>query len=240
MQHYHPYTFFPLGDAAVLIQLGDGMDAPTNQRVHRLFRQLQAAGLPFVTDVVPAYSSLALYYDLAAVYPHRLPGKTAYETVVALLETLPFEPDESPGTGRRHRVPVCYAPPFAPDLANVAALKGLTAEQVVREHTGHIYTVYFVGFLPGFAYLGELPESIRVPRRQEPRREVPAGSVALAGAQTGIYPLPSPGGWQLIGRTPLSLFQKSAPQPVWLQPGDEVEFYSITEDEFNHTQSRLV
>jgi inhibitor of KinA len=129
------------------------------------------------------------------------------------------------------RIPVCYEGDYAPDLAALAQQKQLTEQEVVNIHTATIYNVYMIGFLPGFSYMGEVNERIAVPRKQHPT-QVMAGSVGIAGSQTGIYPLNSPGGWQIVGRTPLPLFDPFAPEPVKLQAGDKVQFYAITKQEF--------
>jgi inhibitor of KinA len=140
--------------------------------------------------------------------------------------------------GRTLKIPVCYEAAFAPDLAELATEKNLTTDEVIRLHTNTVYRVYMIGFLPGFPYMGKVDGRMATPRRSSPRTSIPAGSVGIAGEQTGIYPLSSPGGWNIIGRTPIRLFDKDRPEPVLLQPGDAVQFYSITEDEFNDQQSR--
>lgn len=126
------------------------------------------------------------------------------------------------------RIPVCYDSSLGPDLVSLANTHGLSAEEVIQIHTSRLYSVYMLGFLPGFAYMGTVDPRIQTPRRAAPRTQVPAGSVGIAGMQTGIYPLASPGGWQLIGRTPLPVFQPDASSPSLLQPGDHVQFYPIT------------
>lgn len=227
----------PLGDGALLIQLGNQIDDSLNSRVFQLYTQLRRLG-SFVLDVVPAYSSLAVYYDVIALHT---PGKTAFEAMEEKLQPLlSSEIINSEIGGRTHRIPVCYEPAFAPDLGELAGARGLTEEEVVRLHTGATYHVYMIGFLPGFPYMGRVDSRIATPRRSSPRTNIAAGSVGIAGEQTGIYPLPSPGGWNIIGKTPLRLFDQQKPEPVLLQPGDSVQFYSITEDEFNHQQSRFV
>lgn len=233
-----PYTLFPLGDSALLIDLGPVLDEERNKRVLQLFQQIKSKQLPYIKDVVPAYSSLAVYYDVPAV-EKKDREKTAFETVAeticSLLEQEAPTVAESTST---ISIPVCYALMYAPDLEAIAQQKNISVREVIQLHTSRTYRVYMIGFLPGFAYMGELDERIATPRKDTPLTAVPAGSVGIAGRQTGIYPLPSPGGWQLIGRTPLKLFDKVKEPPVLLQPGDRVQFYAITEDEFNHYQSR--
>ncbi len=229
-------TITALGDGALLIQWDNRISDSLNSRVLTLYAQLRRLG-PFVLDVVPAYSSLAVYYDVMAL---PAAGKTAFdamkEKLWPLLENKAVETADS---GHTHQIPVCYAQNFAPDLAGLANEKKLPVPEVIHLHTAAIYRVYMIGFLPGFPYMGRVDSRIAMPRKNNPRTILAAGSVGIAGEQTGIYPLPSPGGWNIIGRTPVRLFDKDKPEPVLLQPGDRVQFYSITEDEFNHRQSRL-
>ena len=224
----------PLGDGALLIQLGNVIDDDLNKLVLHLYPQFRSLG-PFVLDVVPAYSSIAVYYD---VLPLHTAEKTAFEKMRELLEPVVNQvTNNGELMGRTLKIPVCYEAEFAPDLAELAKAKMLTEEEVVRLHTTAVYRVYMIGFLPGFPYMGKVDGRMATPRRSSPRTSFPAGSVGIAGEQTGIYPLSSPGGWNIIGRTPIRLFDKDRPQPVMLQPGDAVQFYSITENEFNDQQS---
>jgi inhibitor of KinA len=229
------YTVFPLGDAALTIDFGNTIDEALNGKVLRLFYRLQAFS-PFIKDIVPAYSSLTVYYDVASL---RTKEASAFEAMKAIIE--PFLREEE-NTGliknRQVKIPVCYAKKFAPDMDELAAQKNLSVEEVIGLHTARIYRVFMIGFLPGFAYMGKIDEKIGTPRRSQPRTNVPAGSVGIAGEQTGIYPLASPGGWNIIGRTPLKLFDANRKESVLLQPGDELKFYAITEDEFENYQSR--
>jgi inhibitor of KinA len=144
---------------------------------------------------------------------------------------LPQDIKISPLTSRKIKIPVCYSGKYALDIHDIAKEKKLTAPEIINLHTAKRYRVYMIGFLPGFAYMGEIDKRIAMPRKTQPRTKVEAGSVGIAGMQTGIYPFDSPGGWQIIGKTPVKLFDKEKSDPVLLQPGDEIEFYSITEDE---------
>ena len=228
------FTIFPLGDSALTIDFGNKIDDNINYKVLQLFAQLQHFS-PLITDVVPAYSSLTIYYDVAALHTHE---KTAFETVRDMVT--PFLEKEQNLTQKRRQltIPVCYAKTFAPDIDELAAQKNISVEELIGLHTARTYRVYMIGFLPGFAYMGKVDEKLATPRRQKPRTNVPAGAVGIAGEQTGIYPLLSPGGWNIIGRTPLRLFAADSSEPVFFQPGDEVRFYSITEDEFENYQGR--
>ena len=230
-----PFTIFPLGDSALIVEFGNVISEAVNRRVLALYEALQSLSLPYLTDLVPAYSSLAVHYDTVALVQALDEERSAFETVSEMVRELLERKDESreKAESRHFKVPVCYAPRYGTDLEEMARNKGLSIEEIVRLHTAGTYKVYMLGFLPGFAYMGEVDERLAVERRAEPR-PVSAGAVGIAGRQTGIYPLDSPGGWQVIGRTPLKLFHKKSDHPVLLAPGDTITFYSITEDEFAH------
>jgi len=209
------------GDRALLVSFGDEISIALHRRVRRLLDLVDRSPLHGVTDLVPAYASLLIQFD---------PAILRHEEVAAHLRPL-IEESARAGPleeGRLVEVPVCYEPPFAPDLRSVAKESALSEEEVVGLHTGSIYHVYFIGFVPGFAYLGDLPEAIALPRHDTPRREVPAGSVGIAGRQTGVYPSSTPGGWRLIGRTPLRMFDPGRDPMVLLRIGDRVRFTPIT------------
>ncbi|HEV7332070.1 MAG TPA: 5-oxoprolinase subunit PxpB [Flavisolibacter sp.] len=228
-------TILPLGDAALVVQFENGIDAAVHHRVMQLFHQLQGAPA-FIKDVVPAYGSLTIHYDVAALYESRKP---AFEKLVAFLQPLLQNSTYTKPLDQRNiHIPVCFAEQFGPDLQELAAQKELSVDEVIQLYTATAYEVYMIGFLPGFAYMGKVDSRIAMPRKSSPRKTINAGSVGIAGEQTGIYPFPSPGGWNIIGRTPLSLFSKSEQNPVLLQPGDRVTFYAITEDVFENYQGR--
>lgn len=230
------YSIFSLGDSALTIDFGNCIDEAVSNKVLQLFGKLQNLS-PHIIDVIPAYSSLTVYYHVA---PLRTKSQSAFEAVSQLIEPILNEEQDSLQTSERRqlKIPVCYTKKFAPDLEEIAAQKNIAAEDVIQLHTALTYRVYMIGFLPGFAYMGKVDSRIATPRKAQPRTEVPAGAVGIAGAQTGIYPLASPGGWNIIGQTPLKLFDATAREPVLLRPGDEISFYSITEDEFKDYQGR--
>ncbi|HEU4471011.1 MAG TPA: 5-oxoprolinase subunit PxpB [Flavisolibacter sp.] len=239
MPALHPYSIFPLGDSALTIEFGNTIDRDLNDRVLHLFYCLQGSGLPY-TGLVPAYSSLTVHYDTAAIRAQLQPGKTTFEQMAKWIEELAGEESLPVLSGSRLvEIPVCYEESFAPDAQWLAMQKGISIEELVQLHTASSYRVFMIGFLPGFAYMGEVDERLAWPRRQVPRLSVPAGAVGIAGRQTGIYPLPSPGGWQIIGRTPLQLFNRSKKEPVRLRPGDEVKFHSIDQYEFTHYEDGI-
>lgn len=184
-------------------------------------------------EAVPAYSSLTIYYDVFKLHKSVAQGKTVSERMKELLEQrIQHFTEDAQTTNEVIRIPVCYHREFAPDIEELANKKNISPDDVIKIHSSKTYRVYMLGFLPGFAYMGQVEESIAMPRRMQPRQEVPAGSIGIAGRQTGIYPLASPGGWQIIGRTPVRLFNAEKDQPALLKAGDMVQFYSISQDEF--------
>jgi KipI family sensor histidine kinase inhibitor len=214
------------GDAAVTIQFGDTI----NDRINDLVlawtaevRRLQPAG---VLEVVPAYCSATVYFD-----PLSVDGLELTERLAVLAKT-PLSLG-IPG-GQTIEVPVLYGGEEGPDLQDVADFAGRSVEDTIQMHLSREYRCYMLGFTPGFPYLGPVPEPIALPRLPEPRAMVPAGSVGIAGAQTGIYPQASPGGWRLIGRTPLRLYDPARPRPFLIEPGARVRFRAIDRDAFEH------
>ncbi|MEW6404887.1 MAG: 5-oxoprolinase subunit PxpB [Chloroflexota bacterium] len=211
----HP-NILPLGDSSLLVQLGEELDLALNQRVHALSVLIESARRKGIFETVPAYATLMIHYD---------PAVLTYTEITAWIRGQMDRVEESAHrTPRQIEVPVRYGGASGPDLEPVAASKGISPADVIRLHTSRTYTVYMMGFTPGFPYMGTLDERLRVPRLQTPRTLVKAGTVAIAGEQTGIYPLDSPGGWQLLGWTPLKLFDPTRNEPFLFRPGDEVRF----------------
>ncbi len=183
-------------------------------------------------EAVPAYSSLTIHYNMLALKKKVAAGVTIFEWVQQqLLERLNQPVENLASKERLMKIPVCYEKGFAPDIDQLAATRNISVEEVIQTHTSKNYKVYMLGFLPGFTYMGEVDEKIAIPRKPQPVNIV-AGSVGIAGKQTGIYPLPSPGGWQIIGRTPLKLFDAKRDEPTLLRAGDEIQFYSISKSEY--------
>lgn len=211
----------PLGDSAAVVSLGDEFSEAVNDRVMALAASLRERPLPMpVRDVVPAIASLAVHVDPRLVRIEQL-----IDALAARAGEIARGPAaaESARDAAIHEIPVRYGGEEGPDLADVAAFAGLDTGGVIERHAGRVYRVYMLGFLPGFAYLGQVEPSIAAPRRSSPRLDVPAGSVGIAGRQTGVYPQVSPGGWQIIGRTSSSMFDVSSGRSL-LQPGDRVRF----------------
>jgi|SRR5882724_6005045 len=233
MNYEAPYHIFPLGDSAITVDFGNLIDETINQRVMALFNQLQNSPLPGMIEAVPAYSSLTVYYDVFHLRKLVSSGKTVYEWMEEQLKKKlqqPIPPNDL--LTATITVPVCYDKDFALDIEEIATAKNISIDEVIQIHTSKTYRVYMLGFLPGFAYMGEVDEQLEMPRKQQPRQKVEAGSIGIAGKQTGIYPLSSPGGWQIIGQTPLQLFDADKKEPTLLKAGDKVKFISISKDEF--------
>src|SRR5215218_3313933 len=231
MYYPPPFTIFPLGDSALTLDFGNIIDLELNHYVLSLYHHFKRKKIHGILDIVPAYSSLSFHYNILEIRQSSKVG-TAFEIVKGFIEKeLTGYLTQDTRRQQRIYIPVCYSSAFALDIEFITTEKGLSKEEVIKFHTDQLYNIYMIGFLPGFPYLGEVNEAIAVPRKTQPRALVPSGSVGIAGKQTGIYPLASPGGWQIIGRTPLKMFEKEKSEPVLLQPGDEVQFYSITEDE---------
>jgi inhibitor of KinA len=233
------YKVTPLGDSALLISFENRIDEEINKRILHFYDLLNNHRPHYVRDLVPAYSSLAVHYDLNLL-PSERPG-SAFDLVSEQIKNLISKEGESmQHAGRSIRIPVCYSEKFGYDLQEISSKKDLSIEEVINIHLSKKYRVYMIGFLPGFAYMGEIDERIICPRRSQPRTVIPEGSVGIAGKQTGIYPIASPGGWLIIGRTPVRLFNRADKEAVYFQPGDTVEFFSITEHEFEDYQGRNI
>lgn len=210
------------GDTLILVEVGDDMAIEVNARAIALAAVIENAHVRGVRDVVPAYTTVGVHVD-----PLRF-DQPALEDVVARTTRI----DAIRPSPRVVDIPVRYGGACGPDLADVAAFAGCTPDEVVARHARGRYHVYMLGFLPGFAYLGGVEASIGMPRRTSPRPSVPPGSVGIAGAQTGVYPYASPGGWQLIGRTPVAMFDPARETPALLAPGDTVRFVPISDAEW--------
>jgi len=227
-----PPRFLDLGEQGLVVELGPTIDDAVNQRVHRLARRIGERLGERVLEVVPTYRSLLVVHD-----PVAEPRAALIEAVSALAR----EPDDPPAAapGRLVRLPVCYGGACGPDLQWVADHARLTADEVVARHAAPDYRVQLLGFTPGFPYLAGLDPRLSSPRLEAPRPRVMAGSVGIGGAQTGVYPLASPGGWRIVGRTPLRLFDPASPRPFLLHVGDRVRFEPIDEAAFTELAARV-
>ena len=210
--------FLASGDRALVVEFGDRIERALSNDVLRLDASLRSSRLPGVVETVPTFRSLMVHYDPVAT--------TCADLERAIASLLDRRPDPR-ATTILWRVPVCYEGSFAPDLGDVANRTGLPPGEVVALHSAPRYHVYMLGFLPGFPYMGDLPHELALPRRADPRLRVPAGSVSIATTLTAIYPYESPGGWHLIGVTPIRLFDPARSRPALLAPGDNVQFEPI-------------
>lgn len=213
------------GDKGFLVEFGDGIDPQVNAKVRAMAGILEKEKPEGILEVIPTYRSLLFIYD-----PEQTDPDSLY-LLVEKLETSRAEMD--PNTFRIVEIPVCYGGEFGPDIGNVQKNSGLTQEQVIQVHAAPEYLIYMVGFTPGFAFLGGLDKRLFTPRLNTPRMVVPKGSVGIANNQTGMYPIASPGGWQLIGRTPLNLFAPWKKNPFLYRAGDKIKFVPISESEYN-------
>ena len=227
----------PLGDSALIVRVADDFANPNASlnAVLGALRHLESAAIPGVIDLAPAYTTVGVFFDPARINP-AAPDQSPFDTLRTrirdVLNASSFL-DETELEARMVEIPVCYADEFASDLGDVARVAGLAEAEVVRRHASAAYRVACVGFVAGFTFLSGLPSELATPRRATPRKEVPAGSVGIGGAQTGIYPRKSPGGWNLIGRTPLRLFDVQRESPAMLRAGDQVRFRKISREEFD-------
>lgn len=231
MSNYPLYKIYPCGDHAFTLDFGQYINPSINNRVIELFHHLSLQKNAFVKDLIPAYSSMTIVYDPILLLQQQLsPEKMIGDLFQQAIDTSEETPPKILTTITR--IPVCYHTSLAPDLASLAEMHQLSREAVIDLHCNTLYRVYMNGFLPGFAYMGIVDDQIASPRLEKPRKIVPAGSVGIAGSQTGIYPLESPGGWQLIGRTPIRIFKPSEKEPCLLKPGQQIQFYPISLEAF--------
>jgi inhibitor of KinA len=229
-----PVSVYPSGDQAITISFWGTLSVEANEKIIRLYHHLTEQRKKFWIDIIPAYSSITVIYDLVSICRYHSP---AYEWIKKELMEVLEEPHAAVNVTKRIiQVPVCYDLRLGSDIRHICTSKRISKEELVALHTSRSYRVFMIGFLPGFAYMGSVDDKIAVPRLAKPRAHVAAGSVGIAGNQTGIYPLDSPGGWNIIGRTPLQLFNPNQGSLTLLQPGDEVKFVSITMEEFKTLQ----
>jgi KipI family sensor histidine kinase inhibitor len=227
MEHEQP-KFRVMGDRSLLVELGDGISREVNRRVRMLYYSLIDRKLGGVVELIPGYATVLIVFD-----PLKISLAALKAATLRLMETA--DPSRIPEP-RTVRIPVVYGGDFGPDLPWLAEFHHMTPDEVIRYHTATTYHVYMIGFTPGYPYMGEVPVEIATPRRDTPRTQVPQGSVGIAQRQTGIYPVASPGGWQIIGRTPVRLFDPAAWPPTSLEIGDAVNFYPVEKEAFANWQ----
>jgi inhibitor of KinA len=229
----------PLGDSALVVRVRDRFeDAPeeTLDVVLRTLQQLRTAAIPGVIELAPAYTSIAVFFEPITIAKATETSDKVFDWLASRIRAAVAgvaDPGKTPRSrSQTVEIPVCYDPEFALDIDDVARRANVSPKEVIRLHSTAEYRVACIGFVPGFPFLTGLPKKLATPRRDVPRKGIPPGSVGIGGAQTGIYPLRSPGGWNLIGRTPLRLFDPEKNPPVLLRPGDRVRFRVITREEF--------
>ncbi|TYR79366.1 5-oxoprolinase subunit PxpB [Priestia megaterium] len=232
------YTIYPLGDSGLVVSFGDEIQLSVHEQVQKLTKLLEAEPFEGMIEYVPAFTTVTIYYHpwIVGDKGKHDPYQVVKERVESLLK---HDRKEVVAESRLIDIPVCYGGEYGPDLIEVAKHNSLTEQEVIHIHTSKEYLVYMIGFAPGFPYLGGMSEKIAAPRKETPRSAIPKGSVGIAGKQTGIYPIETPGGWQLIGRTPLALFTPNAASPSLLRAGDRIRFVEITQEEYEARKEKV-
>lgn len=234
------YHLKPFGDNAVVIHGGDEINLQTQNLVQSICEIFERQHEEWLIEYVPAYTSVTLFYDIYKAFKLAKKHEPPFETVSRRIhELLSSYTAEQKIRQRVIEIPVCYGGTFGPDLSYVAEHNGLTPEEVIDIHSNGDYTVYMIGFAPGFPFVGGMPEKIATPRRKTPRLKIPPRTVGIAGKQTGIYPIETPGGWQLIGRTPIELFYPGQEPPALLQAGDKIQFKPISLKEYKQWEVQV-
>ncbi len=231
------FSLTPLSDHAIVIELGTEIHPDIHQKIQAITALLDASHLEWLIEYIPSFTSVTVFYDLVVAAKLSERDIQPYDFVYQQLQKLLM--NSLPPVNERSRIiqiPVCYDEQFGPDLPFVAAHNNLTREEVINIHCSGRYIVYMIGFAPGFPYLGGMSKTISAPRKSVPRLQIPAGTVGIAGTQTGIYPLETPGGWQLIGRTPIPLFQPMKQPPSLLRAGNRIHFTPITAEQFHEME----
>lgn len=243
MQNLKLVKIFPLGDSAIIIEFDKSINIGTHLKVRALTTYLNEHPFLGMVECVPAFTTVTVFYDTFKIYNEILKSnrkqrffceESPYSIVKSIIEKILVSVEDCvEDKPRTIEIPVCYGGEFGPDLEYVAKYNNITTEEVIDIHSKREYLVYMIGFAPGFPYLGGMSERIATPRRESPRLLIPAGTVGIAGAQTGVYPIGTPGGWQLIGRTPLELFRPKDNIPSLLSAGDIIKFKAISLSEYN-------
>lgn len=224
------FRIIKAADSAIVVEFGSAIDRRTSDRVLALAETLEQAGLRGVTEVVATFRSLSVNYD-----PLTTTGSELEQVIASFVD----QPSQSAHHKRLWMIPACYDPKFAPDIEDVARIKGLSTTEVAALHAGTQYHVYMIGFVPGYPYMGDLPEKLQLPRRSDPRLRVPPGSLAIATSMTAVYPYESPGGWHLIGTSPVRFFDAASAKGSLLGPGDGVKFEPVSPEEFDRIRKAV-
>lgn len=225
------FTYIPAGDSAFIIKAGDDISPETNAKIQSMLVAVEKRKIRGILDLIPSYNELTVCYDPLIIDYTALLNQLKQCAEAAVTASL---------TAKTHiHIPVLYGGEYGPDLSEVARLHDMTEKTLIEKHTAPDYPVYMLGFTPGFCYLGGMDGSIATPRRASPRTKIPAGSVGIADKQTGIYPIDSPGGWNLIGRTPLVLFDKNKVDPFLINAGDILHFYAVSEQQYHEISAAV-
>jgi inhibitor of KinA len=218
------FRYFPLGDSAFIVKAGNDISPDTHKKIRNFAHEIDSENIEGIIELIPAYNEIQVCYN---------PDKIYYTDLLHRLQNLEKKAAKSKKSKiKLIYIPVCYEKEFSIDISEVAKVNKITEKELVKIHTEAEYLVYMLGFTPGFCYLGGMSEKISAPRKENPRNKIEAGAVGIAGNQTGIYPIDSPGGWQIIGKTPLKLFDPERNPEFLIESGNYLKFYSITKTEF--------
>lgn len=224
--------YSPAGDQGVVINFGDRISENINQKIYSAVNQINTVGVKGVIEVIPSYTSLLVIYDR-----HKISYAKLQKKLEILIQNLKTDAEQKT---RIHHIPVCYEGKYALDIEDVAKHCGLSTDEIINIHTSTDYLIYMLGFLPGFVYLGGMDERIECPRLTTPRTKIPAGGVGIGGKQTGIYPLESPGGWRIIGQTPIKVYDPERNPSILYSMGEKIRFVRISEKEYEDIKSRVL
>lgn len=228
---YDSAKYLPAGDSSIIMEFGNSISPEINTKIRNVVKKIETSPIKGITELLPTYRSIQIMYN---------PLVVEYNNLLDLLKKMENSiPEGDVGDYRIVEIPTLYGRKYGQDIQFVAEHNNITVDEVIRIHTSTDYLLYMLGFTPGFSYLGGMSEKITTPRLKTPRTKIPAGSVGIAGTQTGIYPIDSPGGWQLIGRTPVNIYDPLRDIPIFLKSGDYIRFVSITEEEYMGIQKKV-